>query len=93
MSTVNYQNISEETICKELSPIFPTVYTVIELAQSIVPECIDIYEKKGSLGTMVFTVFEVNYRNQRGEAVARGRWTSIRIPTPEVDDYEGKKVD
>lgn len=54
---------------------------------------VDLYEKKGSLGNMVFNVFETTYRNQRGEIVAKGKWTSIRIYTPEVEDYEGRKID
>ena len=54
---------------------------------------VDLYEKKGSLGNMLFNVFETTYRNQRGEIGARGRWTSIRIPAPGVEDYEGRKVD
>ena len=54
---------------------------------------VDIYEKKGSLGNMLFNVFETTYRNQRGEIVAEGRWTSIRVEAPEVEDYEGVKVE
>jgi hypothetical protein len=42
---------------------------------------------------MLFCVFETTYRNQKGETVAKGRWTTIRIPAPEVKDYEGRKVD
>jgi acyl dehydratase len=54
---------------------------------------VDLYEKKGSLGNMLFNVFETTYRNQRGEIVAKGKWTSIRLDAPGVEDYEGRKVD
>ena len=54
---------------------------------------VDIYEKKGSLGNMLFDVFETTYRNQRGEIVAKGRWISIRVEAPEVKDYGGVKVE
>jgi len=54
---------------------------------------IDIYQKKGSLGNMLFNEFETTYRNQRGEIVAKGRWTSIRVEAPEVEDYEGVKIE
>ena len=53
----------------------------------------DIYEKKGSMGNMIFCEFETTYRNQRGEIVAKGKWRGIRIPAPEVSDYEGRKVE
>lgn len=39
---------------------------------------VDLSEKRGKLGPMVFNTFEVTYMNQRDEVVARGRWTSIR---------------
>jgi len=54
---------------------------------------VDIYEKKGLLGSMLFNVFETIYRNQRGEVVAKGHWSSIRIEAPEVEDYEGVKIE
>jgi len=54
---------------------------------------VDLYEKKGKLGNMVFNVFETTYRNQRGEIVAKGRWTTIRILAPGVKDYEGRKIE
>lgn len=54
---------------------------------------VDLYEKKGSLGTMLFNVFETTYRNQQGEIVAKGKWKTIRVYAPEVKDYEGRKID
>jgi len=54
---------------------------------------VNLYEKKGSLGTMLLNVFETTYRNQRGETVSKGRWTTIRVIAPEVKDYEGRKID
>jgi len=54
---------------------------------------VDLYEKKGRLGNMVLNVFATTYRNQRGEIVARSRWTTIRIPAPGVKDYEGRKIE
>lgn len=54
---------------------------------------VDFYEKKGSLGLMLLCIFETTYRNQKGEIVAKGRWTAIRVPAPGVNDYEGRKVD
>ena len=38
----------------------------------------DVYDKSGASGDMLFIVFETNYTNQRGEAVARLRGTLIR---------------
>jgi hypothetical protein len=48
MDEVNYENISDnfkETIKQDLSPISPTIYSVLETAQSIVPECIELFER------------------------------------------------
>ena len=56
-------------------------------------EFTDIYQKEGSIGNMVFCEFETTYRNQRGEIVAKGKWRTIRVEAPEVDDYEGRKID
>ena len=47
---------------------------------------VDLYEKSGSLGKMLFNVFETTYRNQRGEIVAKGRWSTIRFAAPDVKD-------
>lgn len=55
--------------------------------------CVDLYEKKGSLGNMIFPVFETTYRNQQGEIVAKGKWVDIRVEAPEVEDYEGVKIE
>ena len=38
----------------------------------------DVYDKSGSSGDLLFIVSETNYRNQRGELVARLRGTLIR---------------
>ena len=38
----------------------------------------DVYDKAGSTGGMLFIVFETDYKNQRGELVARLRGTIIR---------------
>ena len=38
----------------------------------------DVYEKEGSSGALLFIIFETEYRNQRGELVARLRGTAIR---------------
>jgi hypothetical protein len=38
----------------------------------------DVYEKTGSSGTLLFIVFETEYVNQHGRAVARLRGTAIR---------------
>ena len=38
----------------------------------------DVYDKSGASGDMLFIVFETNFTNQRGEAVARTRGTLIR---------------
>lgn len=39
---------------------------------------LDVYEKTGRSGRMVFTVFEVTYRNQDGEKVAAIRQSMVR---------------
>ncbi len=39
---------------------------------------VDVYEKSGSSGTMLFIIFETEYVNQRGRTVARVRGTAIR---------------
>jgi len=39
---------------------------------------VDVYDKAGSTGNMLFIVFENDYANQRGELVARLRGTAIR---------------
>ena len=38
---------------------------------------VDVYEKKGALGNMVFLVVEMTYMNQDGELVAKSRATAI----------------
>ncbi|MHB8783133.1 MAG: MaoC family dehydratase [Desulfobacteria bacterium] len=44
-------------------------------------ELINIKERRGKLGEMIINTFEVTYRNQRSETVARGRWSTIRYAT------------
>ena len=44
---------------------------------SATTKVIDVYEKTGRTGTMVFTVSETTFRNQKGEIVAKGRNTGI----------------
>jgi len=39
---------------------------------------VDVYDKAGSSGNMLFIIFETDYTNQRGELVARVRGTAIR---------------
>lgn len=39
---------------------------------------VDVYDKAGSTGDLLFIVFETDYTNQRGELVARLRGTTIR---------------
>ena len=39
---------------------------------------LDVYEKTGRSGRMVFTVFEVTYKNQDGEKVAAIRQSMVR---------------
>ncbi len=39
---------------------------------------VDIYEKEGRTGKMIFIITETTYRNQRGEAVMRSRASVIK---------------
>ncbi|HSS61828.1 MAG TPA: MaoC family dehydratase N-terminal domain-containing protein [Candidatus Limnocylindrales bacterium] len=39
---------------------------------------VDVYDKVGSSGDMLFIIFETDYTNQRGELVAKLRGTAIR---------------
>ena len=39
---------------------------------------VDVYDKPGSSGNLLFIIFETDYTNQRGELVARLRGTMIR---------------
>jgi len=39
---------------------------------------VDVYDKAGSTGNLLFIIFETDYTNQRGEKVARLRGTAIR---------------
>jgi N-terminal half of MaoC dehydratase len=39
---------------------------------------VDVYDKAGSSGNMLFIIFETDYTNQRGELVAKVRGTMIR---------------
>jgi acyl dehydratase len=43
-----------------------------------VAKLIDLYEKKGKFGPLLFMVIEVTYKNQRGELVAKRRQTHIK---------------
>ena len=45
---------------------------------TVVTKLVDIRERAGRMGTMVFLVSELTWRNQRNELVARSRGTSIR---------------
>ena len=45
---------------------------------TVVTKLVDIREREGRLGAMVFMVSEITWRNQRNELVARSRGTSIR---------------
>jgi len=45
---------------------------------TVVTKLVDIREREGRMGTMVFMVSEITWRNQRNEFVARSRGTSIR---------------
>jgi hypothetical protein len=44
----NDENISalREEVKRDFSPIIPVIYTVLETAQSVVPECIDLFNKR-----------------------------------------------
>ena len=44
-------------------------------------ELVAVKEREGKLGPMVVNTFEVTYRNQRSEVVAKGRWSTIRYDT------------
>ena len=46
-----------------------------------VRKIVDMTEKKGKLGTMIFNTFETTYYNQKSEVVAKSRCTSIRYST------------
>ena len=39
---------------------------------------VDVFDKAGSTGNLLFIVFETDYTNQRGDLVARLRGTAIR---------------
>ena len=39
---------------------------------------VDVFDKAGSSGNMLFIIFETDYTNQRGELVAKVRGTMIR---------------
>jgi hypothetical protein len=39
---------------------------------------VDVYDKAGSSGNLLFIIFETDYTNQRGDLVARLRGTMIR---------------
>lgn len=38
---------------------------------------IQLYEREGKLGKMIFMVYEDTYKNQESEIVAKARWTGI----------------
>ncbi len=44
-------------------------------------ELVAVKEREGKLGPMIVNTFEVTYRNQRSEVVAKGRWSTIRYAT------------
>lgn len=41
-------------------------------------ELVGVKEREGKLGPMIVNTFEVTYRNQRSEVLAKGRWSTIR---------------
>lgn len=41
-------------------------------------ELLSVKERRGKLGEMIINTFNVTYRNQRSETVAKGRWSTIR---------------
>jgi hydroxyacyl-ACP dehydratase HTD2-like protein with hotdog domain len=44
---------------------------------TVVKRIIDMYEKEGRSGTLVFVTQEFTFTNQRGEMVAREQFTRI----------------
>ena len=46
---------------------------------------VQIFERQGRLGTMLFKIAETRYRNQLGELVATQRTTGISYATPEEE--------
>lgn len=44
-------------------------------------ELVSVKERRGKLGEMIINTFEVTYRNQHSETVARGRWSTLRYAT------------
>ena len=45
---------------------------------TVVTKLVDIREREGRMGTMVFLVSETTWKNQRNEPVARSRGTTIK---------------
>lgn len=41
-------------------------------------ELLSVKQRRGKLGEMIINTFNVTYRNQRSETVAKGRWSTIR---------------
>jgi acyl dehydratase len=44
-------------------------------------ELLSVKQRRGKLGEMIINTFNVTYRNQRSETVAKGRWSTIRYIT------------
>ncbi|MBW2091528.1 MAG: MaoC family dehydratase N-terminal domain-containing protein [Deltaproteobacteria bacterium] len=44
---------------------------------SATTKLIDLYEREGRLGTMLFQIAETTFKNQKGEVVAKARYTGI----------------
>lgn len=52
-------------------------------AITVAQRYIDVHEKQGKGGPLLFTVVERTYKNQRGELVGKSHWTGVAWDRPE----------
>ncbi len=89
MSKENYQNISKDLIYQELSPIYPILYSVLETAQAVVPECIDIFRQRCSDNKEIPSkVYKYLYPSLM-RAIMQVLFHSQNIKTQALFDFDG----
>ena len=93
MSRENNQNISKDLIYQELSPIYPILYSVLETAQAVVPECIDIFRQRCSDNKEIPNkVYKYLYPSLM-RAIMQVLFHSQNIKTQALFDFDGDLKD
>ncbi len=92
----NYKNISDDSfkskLINDLSPISPAIYTVLETAQSIVPDCVEIFNRRCGKKVQEFPKIYKSLYPPLMRGIMQILLKSENLKTQLVNDYDGKKI-